>query len=425
MSEMYQWASELFPLNRSLTGAGFLQSLNYLAERSESLKIKEADTGTEAFDWTVPKEWTARAAYIKNSKGEIVVDFNDSNLHLMGYSTPVEGYFPLSDLQPHLFSLPDQPDAIPYVTSYYKENWGFCLSHHQREKLVDDLYYVYIDTELKAGKMYYGEALLPGEKTQEVLLSTYLCHPSMANNELSGPVVTTKLLDWLEGINRKYTYRVLFLPETIGSIFYLSQNLKSLQENTIAGWVITCVGDDSRYSFLPTKARDSYVDQVSRRAFQDLGLEYTEYSWLERGSDERQYGSPKVNLPIASIMRSKYGEYLEYHTSLDNLEFISSAGLEKSLLVYQKCIEILESDKFWISKHFCEPQMSKRSLYPTTSIKNSTLSVKNTMNVLSYLDGRTDLNQVASECGLTQVQCKGIIDSLRESDLIEETDYTI
>ncbi len=425
MSEMYRWASELFPLNRSLTGAGFLQSLRYLAEKSEFLKIKEVDTGTEAFDWTVPKEWAARAAYIKNSKGEIVVDFNDCNLHLMGYSIPVEGYFSLFDLQSHLYSLPDQPDAIPYVTSYYKEDWGFCLSHNQREKLVDDVYYVYIDTELKAGKMHYGEALLPGKKPQEILLSTYLCHPSMANNELSGPVVMTKLLNWLAGIDRKYTYRVLFLPETIGSIFYLSQNLKLLQENTIAGWVITCVGDDNNYSFLPTKARDNYVDQVSRRAFQYLGLEYTEYSWLERGSDERQYGSPKVNLPVASIMRSKYGEYPEYHTSLDNLEFISPAGLENSLQVYQKCIEILESDKFWISKHICEPQMSKRSLYPTTSIKNSTLSVRNTMNVLSYLDGRTNLYRVASECGMTEVECKGIVDSLLSSNLIEETDYII
>ena len=393
---MLGWAKDLFPIPRSITGDGVRKTLAYIQNLIPELVVKEVPSGTNAFDWTVPDEWNVRDAYIKDDHGNKIADFHLNNLHLVGYSEPVDMQIDLKELDKHLHSLPEQPTAIPYVTSYYETQWGFCITHQQRKALKPGQYHVVIDAELNRGVLNYGELVLKGKSSKEIFLSTYICHPSMANNELSGPVVTTALAQWLSKYrDRRYTYRIIFVPETIGSIVYLSKHLNYLKEHVIAGFNITCVGDNRCYSFVPSRDGNTLSDKVAQHVLSHIDPQYKKYSWLDRGSDERQYCSPGVDLPIATIMRSKYGEYPEYHTSMDNLELISDDGLYGSYAALQESITIIEQNYNYQVTTICEPQFGKRGLYPTLSSKGSAEAVKTMMDFVSYCDGKHSLLEIS------------------------------
>jgi aminopeptidase-like protein len=420
-AQMYGWARDLFPICRSLTGNGNRQTLHYLQELIPELTIHEVPSGTQAFDWIVPEEWNVRDAYIADMSGRRIIDFQKNNLHLVGYSTPISAEMTLDELQPHLHSLPSIPEVIPYVTSYYEKRWGFCLTDRMRQDLRPGQYQVVIDSTLAPGSMTYGEIILPGNEQQEVLLSTYICHPSMANNELSGPVVTTALVRWLRSLpKRQYSYRVIFVPETIGAITYLSGHLETMKRNTIAGYVVTCVGDIRQYSFLESRLGNTLADRAARHVIKHHYPDCVMYSFLQRGSDERQYCSPGIDLPVASLMRSKYGTYPEYHTSADNLDFISPQGLQGAFEALCKCLSLIEANHTYKVTFPCEPQLGRHGLYPTLSTLGSGASVQTIKNVLAYADGHHDLIALAEKLGISAMECVQTVQTLYQKRLLEK-----
>jgi aminopeptidase-like protein len=384
--------------------------------------MHEVPSGTKAFDWTVPDEWTIRDAYIADESGKRVVDFHQHNLHVVGYSEAVDLWLDREELEQYLHSLPGQPDAIPYVTSYYKRRWGFCLTHNQRVALPQGLYHVVVDSDLKPGVLNYAELILPGETDEEVLLSTYICHPSMANNELSGPIVTTALAQWLQSLEkRRYTYRIVFIPETIGSIVYLSKNIDRLKRQVIAGFNITCIGDDRCYSYLPSRNGSTLSDQAALHVLHHTDSDFKRYSWLDRGSDERQYCAPGIDLPIATIMRSKYGEYPEYHTSLDNFDVVTPSGLDGGFIALRRAIEIIEQNIHLKTAVLCEPQLGKRGLYPSLSTKESGEQVRAMMNLISCCDGSRTLLEIANLIEEPFWDLMAIVEKLVDHGLLEKS----
>jgi aminopeptidase-like protein len=326
---------------------------------------------------------------------------------------------PLDELKKHIYTLPSMPDAIPYVTSYYKESWGFCISYEQFCALEDGEYEVFIDSELFDGVMNYGELIIKGESEKEVLISTYICHPSLANNEVSGPSVATYLADWIASKKRKYSYRILFIPETIGSIYYLSHHLDKMQQNIVAGLNLTCIGDDRAYSFVSTRHGNKMVDKVARYTLKNIDAGYKEYPFILSGSDERKYNAPGVDLPVISVMRSKYGEYPEYHTSKDDMSIISPEGLGGGFEAVKQMIEVLEANEKYRVTTLCEPQLGRRGLYPTTSTHDTWRQVKALKNLLAYCDGTEDLIWVCEKICEKIVDVLPIVERLVAEGLLE------
>lgn len=422
---MYELLKKLFPICRSITGDGVRETLKILKEECPLLKTYEVPSGTKVYDWIVPKEWNIKDAWIKNPEGEKIIDFKQNNLHVLGYSTPVHKKVSLEDLLKIIYTLPEQPDLIPYITSYYKERYGFCMSENQKQNLKNGEYEIFIDSELKDGFLTYGEIIIPGKTEKEVLLSTYICHPSMANNELSGPIITIELAKWLSGKENKYTYRIVFAPETIGSITYLSRNYEKMKENTVAGYVLTCLGDEKNYSYLASRYGDTLADRAALCALKHYVEDFKVYSFLDRGSDERQYCSPGINLPVCSVMRTRYGDYPEYHTSGDDLNLVTPKGLEGGYNIYKKIIEIIENNSKYIVTTPCEPQLGKRGLYPTISTKNTTMIVQDITNILAYCDGKNDLIDLCKIGNINPQRCIEIVNKLKEANLLEEVNENI
>ena len=418
--KIYNFAETLWPINRSLTGDGVRETLLEIKKHIPNLKVHEVNTGTKAFDWTVPKEWRINDAWIKTPDGRMICNFKENNLHLVGYSMPFHGKLTLEDLQKKLFSLPAQPDAIPYITSYYKEDWGFCIKDSERKRLKDGDYEVFIDSELFNGSLTYGELLIKGKEKKEIFLSTYLCHPSMANNELSGPCVTTFLSKHISSLkNRRYSYRIVFIPETIGSIVYLSKNLKKMKESTYAGYNITCVGDNRSFSYLPSRNGKTISDKVALHVLKHIDKDFKKYEWNDRGSDERQYCSPNIDLPVSSIMRTKYGEYPEYHTSLDNLnDVVSAEGLNGGFEILKLAIETIENNIYPKITVMCEPQLGKYDLYPSIGGPKATKELRIMSNLISYSDGKHDLIDIADICDIPVWELYPIVKNLESKGLL-------
>ncbi|OUX36093.1 MAG: hypothetical protein CBE33_06695 [Candidatus Pelagibacter sp. TMED273] len=403
MKKYYNIAkTKLFPLTRSLTGEGVRTTLKIIRKEFSNLKIKRFKSGTKVFDWNIPKEWNVSDAYVIDKYNNKIIDFKKNNLHLLGYSIPIKKKIKKKELFKNLYFLKKQPKAIPYVTSYYKKRWGFCISYNEYKVLnkrysSNDKFKVVINSNLnKKGNLNYGELVFKGKSKKEILVSTYICHPSMANNELSGPIVSMGLINHFKNKNLNKTLRFIFIPETIGSISYLSKNINYLKENIIGGYNLSCIGDERQHSCLFSKYLNSPSDEAVIEAYKLLKIKnYKVYSFLKRGSDERQYNSPGVDLKITSIFRTKYGEYPEYHTSLDNFDFVTIKGCKGGFNVAKKSLEILLERTYPKCKILCEPQMSKRGLYPSLSIKKNAQLTKSYMDFLQYSDGTNSLEKIS------------------------------
>jgi len=418
---MHELARRLWPIHRSITGDGVRETLAILGEEIPALRVHEIPTGTQVFDWVVPNEWNIRSAQLIDPDGEVVVDYFDNNLHVVGYSIPVDTTMELDELQGHLHSIPEQPTAIPFVTSYYHANWGFCLTDEKRRELKQGLYRVVIDASLQKGHLTYADAVFPGAVSDEIFLSTYICHPSMANNELSGPVVATALARWIDSMpNRHYTYRVAFTPESIGAITYASTHLDHLKEKVVAGFQLTCVGDNRAFTYLASRMGNTRLDRLAKRVL-STRENVVEYSYLERGSDERTYSSAGIDLPFVSIMRSRYADFPEYHTSLDDLErVVTPAGLQGGFDAIRECIELLETEPVLVTTNFGEPQLGKRGLYHTMLNKYTSDEVMLRTNILAYADGQHSVADMAELFGESQDLISTMVLELKQHGLIEE-----
>ena len=415
----------LFPICRSLTGNGVRKTLKIIKKNFPILKIKKIKSSTKAFDWRIPSEWNISDAYVLDKNGLKIIDFSKNNLHLVGYSEPINKTFTKNELFKNIHYLQNQPEAIPYITSYYKKKWGFCISYNQFKKFqkkysVKDNFKVVIQSSFKKnGYLNYGELILPGKSKQEILISTYICHPSMANNELSGPMVSMGLIDYFKTKKLSKTLRFIFIPETIGSIAYLSKNLDYLKNNVIGGYNLSCIGDDRQHSCMFSKYHNSPSDIAMIEAYKKLKIDnYKVYSFLKRGSDERQYNSPGIDLPITSIFRTKYGEYPEYHTSLDNFNLVTLKGVTGGFNVAKKSIEVILENIYPKFKVLCEPQMGKRGLYPLLSRKTKSKLIISYMDFLQYSDGSNSLKKISNLINVSYEASKKINSTLLKCNLI-------
>ncbi len=423
----FKLASQLYPIYRSITGTGARETLRIVSDyidADDKFRIYEVKSGTKAFDWTVPKEWIIRDAFIEAEDGKKYACFSENNLHIVGYSSAVDKWINYEELLDHIYTQPDQENAIPYVTSYYNERYGFCMSEAEKKELKPGRYRAYIDSDLFDGSLSYGEIVFPGEENSEVFFSTYTCHPSMADDNCSGLALAAELARYVKSLSRRrYTYRFAFVPETIGAIVYLSQcnRLKELKKNVIAGYTLSCVGNNGDYSIINTKSADSLSDRTLMnilRFSENTSGRFKTYSYLERGSDERQYNSPGVELSLAGFSRTKYWEFPEYHTSLDTLDHISIEGLQGSFDILKEVIDALECNYFYKMVLPCEPQLGKRGMYPKVSQKGVYDEIQALMNFVGYADGKQDLIEMSDMIGQPVRVLIPIIKKLRDEKMV-------
>jgi aminopeptidase-like protein len=402
--KLHRFAAELYPLCRSITGDGIRQTLAAIQKRIP-LKISEVPTGTAVLDWTVPKEWNIRDAYIKDTSGQRVVDFQACNLHVLNYSSPIRAIMSWSEMKPHLFTLPEKPDWIPYRTSYYKETWGFCLAHNEMLRLEaskpEGKYEVCIDSTLEDGHLTYGECFIPGQSADEVLISCHICHPSLANDNLSGITVATALAELLAGKELRYSYRFLFVPGTIGAITWLARNRESVGRIR-HGLVLSGIGDAAPFHYKKSRRGDAEIDRAMAHVLRHCSDATTILDFSPYGYDERQYCSPGFNLPVGCLMRSVWGTFPEYHTSADNLDFIHPAQLADSLRVCAAVFDVLESNRLYRNlSPYGEPQLGKRNLYRSTGGEDIGAEINARLWVLNFSDGEHSLLDIAEHSGIS------------------------
>jgi aminopeptidase-like protein len=420
--EIEKYFDRLWPICRSITGNGLRESLKILQELIP-LNLTEIPSGAKVFDWEIPQEWNIKDAYLLTPNGKKICDFKVNNLHLVNYSIPVNMEIEYENLLPHLHYIENLPDAIPYITSYYKRTWGFCLTYNDFKSLpVSGTYRVVIDSSLNNGSLTYGDILLEGESEKEILFSTYLCHPSMANNELSGPLVLSLLYKRISQIkNRKYSYRFVVAPETIGIIAYLFKHGMQLKENLSAGYVITCCGDKGDFTYKRSKRGNSLADKIAEHVLSYSGRKFNSENFSVGGSDERQYCSSGFNLPVGSLTRSMYQRYKEYHTSLDNKSFINFSSILESVDMYESFFRALELNALYESEIlFCEPNLGKRDLYPNVvNPLADRKKIHNLLHFLSYADGKIDLLEIAEKRGVSIFDFAEIVQTCISKDLIK------
>ena len=416
--------NKLFKINRSITGKGIIKTLKIIKSQYKDLKIKKIRSGSKTFDWKIPPEWIVTQAYVIDKNNKKIIDFKKNNLHLVGFSKFINRKVKKAELLSHLHSLPTKPKAIPYVTSYYRKNWGFCVSEIQKNNLKknynkDDYFKIFINSKFKKnGFLKYGELFIPGKSSQEILISTYICHPSMANNELSGPIVSMGLISHFRKKQSEKSLRFLFIPETIGSIAFLHKSFDKLKDKLVGGYNLSCLGDDKMYSYILSKYGNSPSDKSLLEAYKILKIKPKKFSFLSRGSDERQYNSPGIDIPITSIFRSKYGEYKDYHTSLDNFEFISYQGIKGGYNIALKAIKILCKKIIPQTVIKCEPFLSKRKMKSVPSIK--TKNFKDLiLDFLMYSDGKNELNKIAELINLDYLSAKKLYNFLKINKLLK------
>lgn len=417
--ELHALITELFPICRSITGDGLRKTLRIL-QQHVPLKLEEVPTGTQAFDWTVPKEWNIRDAFIKNPAGERIVDFQKSNLHVLNYSVPVHQKPSLEQLRPHLFTLPEQPDLIPYRTSYYRETWGFCLPHRQLETLPDGEYEVCIDSTLASGHLTYGELVLPGELDDEILISVHACHPSLANDNLSGVAVATLLARVLAKVRRRYSYRFLFLPGTIGSIVWLSRNQEAASRIS-HGLVLACLGDSGALSYKKSRRGETEIDRVTLHILKQADSRNIR-DFSPYGYDERQYCSPGFNLAVGCLSRTPHGQFREYHTSADNLDFVHPEALLDSWATILSIFAALEENRTYRNLNpMCEPQLGRRGLYRQLGGLRDAGQLEMAMLwLLNLCDGAHSILDIAERSNLSFNQLRTALAALIENGLLED-----
>ena len=418
--EMYRLITKLYPICRSITGNGVRETLRII-EQHIPLKIHNVPTGTQVFDWTVPREWNISDAYVKNSRGDRVIDFRRSNLHVVNYSVPVKKRMSLTELRPHLFTLPDHPDWIPYRTSYYNEDWGFCLSHNQLMKLRDEEYEVCIDSTLEAGFLTYGEYFLVGETSDEVLVSCHVCHPSLANDNLSGITLALFLAKHLSSVKRRYSYRFLFIPGTIGSITWLSQH-EAETSRVKHGLVLASVGAGDKFTYKKSRRGNSEIDQAVLSVLRHSGKSYNILDFSPYGYDERQFCSPGFDLSVGCFMRTPHGSFPEYHTSADNLDFVKPSLLAESFAVALAFVSLLENNRVYSSQNpKCEPQLGKRGLYRKIGGVEGSVDELALLWILNLADGNHSLLDIAERAGCTFDTIKGAAELLLDHHLLKRT----
>jgi aminopeptidase-like protein len=415
--EMYELAGRLYPICRSITGNGVRDTLRLLGEHVP-LDVHEVPTGTPVFDWVVPPEWNVRDAYVKNSRGERIIDFQRSNLHVVSYSVPVHTRMSLAALRPHLHSLESCPDWIPYRTSYYQPTWGFCLSHRQLLALPEDEYEVCIDSTLTDGSLTYGETLVTGDTDEEVLISCHICHPSLGNDNLSGIVVAAFLARALAASPRRYSYRFLFVPGMIGPITWLAKNETQLHR-TKHGLVLACIGDSGGFTYKRSRQRTADIDRAVMHVLQSTGRPYTTLEFSPYGYDERQYCSPGINLPVGCLMRTPHGEYPEYHTSADDLSLVRPEALAESLRICLTIADVLDGDGRYLNQSpKCEPQLGRRGLYGSMGGADPRVEQLALLWALSMSDGSHTLLDIAERAGLPFATLKRAADALESKGLL-------